>query len=67
MHFSGSMKGLSDSTGLAMFSKMTFDMGNQNGHAGGITMVVERGNVKWLGGASADALFTVPVGFTQAQ
>jgi hypothetical protein len=30
------------------------------------SMVVERGNVKWLSGADAEALFTIPEGFTQA-
>jgi hypothetical protein len=32
----------------------------------GLAVVTQRGNVKWLSGAAADALFTIPPGFTAA-
>jgi hypothetical protein len=51
------------SDNLVMFSRMSADLGRQ-GQAFG--MFAERGNVKWFGGPAADALFTIPPGFSQA-
>jgi hypothetical protein len=48
---------------LVMFSRMSADAG---GHAQGLGMFVERGNVRWFGGHDAEALFAIPPGFTPA-
>jgi hypothetical protein len=66
MHFSGSAMGMRSANLLVMYSKMTFNGGQAESHMGGFAMVTQRGNVKWFGGAPADALFTIPPGFTQA-
>ncbi|MGA8533224.1 MAG: hypothetical protein WB615_03860 [Candidatus Tumulicola sp.] len=50
---------------LALYSSSTLGMPNAPKQAGGFGMVVERGNVKWLSGAEAQALFEIPAGFTQ--
>lgn len=62
MHASGSMAGMgmSEMDKLVMYMRMA--MGDQGR---GMNMVVERGNVKWFGGSDADALFSIPAGFTQ--
>jgi hypothetical protein len=48
---------------LVMYSRTSAAGGRQQGV--GFGMFVERGNVKWLGGADAAALFEVPAGFTR--
>jgi hypothetical protein len=48
---------------LEMYLKMTAGSGGQNG--GGFATVTERGNVKWYQQSQADALFSVPPGFTK--
>jgi len=48
---------------LEMYLKMTVAAGGQNG--GGFATVTERGNVKWYEQPQADALFSVPPGFTK--
>jgi hypothetical protein len=55
-----------DTDKLVMYSKMTVNPGGGDPRMGAFAHVTERGNVKWLSGASADALFTVPPGFTKA-
>ncbi len=63
----GSMMG--DASHLAMYRRMSMQgSGSEEAHPGmaGMSMVVERGNVTWLSGAPADALFAIPPGFTQA-
>jgi hypothetical protein len=68
MHVSGTGTGMMDMDKLVMFSKMSFNAaGGAESHMGGFAAITERGNVKWLSGAPADALFTVPPGFTPAQ
>jgi hypothetical protein len=63
MHFSGSGTSMmNDLDRLVMYTRMEF-----GAQARGMAMVVERGNVKWFSGADADALFTIPPGFAQAQ
>ncbi|HTX58823.1 MAG TPA: hypothetical protein VMH02_04025 [Verrucomicrobiae bacterium] len=52
---------------LIMYSKMAMSGGGDQSRMGGFSFVTERGNVKWLSGAAADALFTIPPGFTAAQ
>ncbi|MEO6834463.1 MAG: hypothetical protein ABI231_00960 [Candidatus Tumulicola sp.] len=59
-----------DGNRIVMYSRISFNGGSFGGSnapqpAGGIAMVTERGNVKWFGGAAADALFAIPAGFTQ--
>jgi hypothetical protein len=55
---------------LVIYRRMAMSSGSMGGGGGrglsGMNMVMERGNVKWLSGAPADALFQVPAGFTQA-
>jgi hypothetical protein len=68
MHASGGGAAAFDMDKLVMFSKITV---NASGGAGdsrmaGFANVTERGNVKWFSGAPADALFTIPPGFTKA-
>ncbi len=53
--------GVGSGDALVMFSGMSTAAGPKNG-AG---MFVERGNVKWLGGADAASLFEIPAAFTQ--
>ncbi len=53
--------GVGSAGSLVMYSRMATAAGPQNG-AG---MFVERGNVKWLGGADAASLFEIPPGFAQ--
>jgi hypothetical protein len=66
MHFSGTIAGMNDADRLVMYLRMQFGQaGSPNG--GGMNMVVERGNVKWFGGPDADALFSIPAGFTQSR
>jgi hypothetical protein len=60
MHVNGAISGFNDFDHLVMYSRMS--MGRSNG----VGIVVERGNVKWLSGSAADALFTIPAGFTQS-
>jgi hypothetical protein len=59
---------------LVLYSRMSFggasgtpaaDVATQQPN--NMAMVSERGNVKTLSGADADALFAIPPGFTQAQ
>jgi hypothetical protein len=64
MHTNGSVSGMADPDTLVMYSKI--NMGGAEGRGGNFAMVIERGNVKWLSGSDADALFAVPAGFTQA-
>ena len=35
------------------------------GSGQGFGLIIERGNVKWLSGSEAEALFEIPAGFTQ--
>jgi hypothetical protein len=70
MHVTGTGTGMLEMNNLVMFSKMSFNAaagGGGDSHMGGFAAITERGNVKWLSGAPADALFTVPPGFTPAQ
>jgi hypothetical protein len=60
MHFSGTGNVMNDGDRLVMYSLMKFNAGR-----GGGAMVIERGNVKWFGGAQADALFSIPPDFTK--
>ena len=61
----GSMAGLGvTSNKLEMYLKMTMAM-NERSPGGGFASVTERGNVKWLEQPAADALFSVPPGFTK--
>jgi hypothetical protein len=66
MHTSGSGAAMLEMDKLVMFSKMSFNAAGGDSHMGGFAQVTERGNVKWYSGATADALFTVPPGFTKA-
>lgn len=66
MHFSGSLAGVNDGDRLVMYLRMQFGQADSP-NGGGMNMVVERGNVKWFSGPDADALFTVPAGFTQSK
>lgn len=50
---------------LVLYSSSTLGIPNAPEQAGGFGMLVERGNVKWLSGAEAQALFEIPAGFTQ--
>ncbi len=61
MHVSGTLSGLNDADRLVMYSRMGI------GQGGAGAVVIERGNVKWLSGAAAVALFTIPPGFTQSE
>jgi hypothetical protein len=61
MHGSASGAGFTSNT-LEMYMKMT--MGTGQGGAG-FASVTERGNVKWLMESAAEALFSVPAGFTK--
>jgi len=49
---------------LAMYERMTMISGESSGQFQSVT---QRGNVMWLTKPQADALFSVPPGFTQAQ
>ncbi len=61
----GAMSGLGvTSNRLEMYLKMTMAM-NERGPGGGFASVTERGNVKWFEQPAADALFSVPPGFTK--
>ncbi|HTU82727.1 MAG TPA: hypothetical protein VMF61_11390 [Candidatus Acidoferrales bacterium] len=64
MHSSGSLAEMNDADRLAMYVRMVFGQADSP-NGGGMNMVVERGNVKWFGGADADALFAVPAGFSK--
>lgn len=66
MHTSGNAAGIFDADKLVMFSKMTFAPAGAESRMGGFAQVTERGNVKWSSGAEAEALFTIPPGFTKA-
>jgi hypothetical protein len=66
MHTSGNAAGIFDADKLVMFSKMTFAPAGAESRMGGFAQVTERGNVKWSSGAEAEALFTIPAGFTKA-
>jgi hypothetical protein len=59
--FSG---GAFTSNTLEMYLKTTMAMGSGGGQAG-FASVTERGNVKWLSEPAAEALFSVPPGFTK--
>jgi hypothetical protein len=67
MHTSGSAAGMMEIDKLVMFSKMTTNVAGGEARMAGFAQVTERGNVKWYSGAAADALFSIPPGFTQAQ
>jgi hypothetical protein len=49
---------------LEMYTRMTMISGKS---AGQFQTVTQRGNVLWLTKPQADALFSVPPGFTQTQ
>jgi hypothetical protein len=49
---------------LVMYLRMNMQGGSGGG---GMSMVTQRGNVKWLYTPQAEALFSVPPGFTQTQ
>jgi hypothetical protein len=49
---------------LEMYNRMTMLSGEA---AGKFQSVTQRGNVVWLTKPQADALFSIPPGFTQAQ
>jgi hypothetical protein len=66
IHTSGNGAGMLEMDKLVMFSKMGFSAGSGDAHMAGFAAVTERGNVKWYSGAAADALFTIPPGFTKA-
>ena len=66
MHTSGNATGVFDMDKLVMFSKMTFAPAGGESRMGGFAQITERGNVKWSSGAAAEALFTIPPGFTKA-
>lgn len=59
---------------LVIYSRMSFNGGGAQssgndpgaGRMAGMGMVTERGNVKWVSGADAEALFAIPPGFTKA-
>lgn len=53
-----------DSGKLEMYSRMAMLSGDA-GSNGRFTTVTQRGNVNWLTKAQADALFSVPAGFTK--
>jgi hypothetical protein len=70
IHTSGTGTGMMEMDKLVMFSKMSFNGSGSEGansRMAGFAEVTERGNVKWYSGATADALFTIPPGFTQAR
>lgn len=52
---------------LVMYSRIPVGAGGNGGNGAGMNMVIERGNVKWFGGAPAEALFAIPPGFQQEQ
>ncbi len=63
----GSMTGaywMRSSDRLEMYSRMTMTSGKS---AGQFQSVAQRGNVLWLTKPQADALFSIPAGFTQTQ
>ncbi len=66
MHLRGSLAGVNDGDRLVMYLRMQFGQADSS-NGGGMNMVVERGNVKWFGGPDADALFTIPAGFTESK
>lgn len=59
----GGAFGAYESDKLEMYSRLTMTSGQG---AGRFNTVTQRGNVKWLEKAQADALFSVPAGFTQS-
>ena len=59
--------GLETGQTLVLYSRSTMGIPNAPKQAAGIGTIVERGNVKWLGGAEAQALFDVPAGFTHQE
>ena len=59
------LPGLESGKTLVLYSSSTLGIPNAPKQAGGFGMIVERGNVKWLSGAEAQALFEIPAGFTQ--
>jgi hypothetical protein len=61
MHVSGTLSGLNDADRLVMYSRIGIGQGGVG------AMVIERGNIKWLGGAAAESLFAIPPGFTQSE
>ncbi len=65
--FHGSMAGASlvmgTSSNLGMYRRVTYATAQTNGNNMGV--VTEAGNVRWLNRADADALFTIPPGFTK--
>lgn len=64
IHMSGvSMAPFGESDHLAMYKLVTFSNPQMGGETGG--MVTEAGNVRWLYKPEADALFSIPPGFTQ--
>lgn len=72
-HFHGSISGMSGmmstmgSSGdkLAMYRQMS--MGGAQANGQNFKTVTEDGNVSWLSKSQADALFSIPPGFTQQQ
>lgn len=71
MHASANGSGFGDAENrIVMYSLVKLGGGSAAGgddpaHTAGLATVTERGNVKWFGGAAADALFAIPAGFTQ--
>ena len=67
---SGSAIGWSENTlgRLVIYQRASMGAGNpdQQDRTAGMAMVTQRGNVTWLSGAPAEALFTIPPGFTQS-
>jgi hypothetical protein len=61
----GAFLGLESGKTLVLYSSSTLGVPNAPKQMGGLGMTVERGNVKWLSGSDAQALFEVPAGFTQ--
>jgi len=70
IHYSGAGAGagMMEMNTLVMFSKMSLNSAGSSGDGrmAGFAVITERGNVKWISGPSADALFTVPPGFTKS-
>lgn len=59
----GGAFGAGEGDKLEMYSRLTMTSGQG---AGRFNTVTQRGNVKWLEKGQADALFSVPAGFTQS-
>lgn len=70
-HFHGSISGLPGMTNsgdkLAMYRQMSVSGGQMTPNGQSFKTVTEDGNVVWLSKEQADALFSIPPGFTQQQ